>query len=138
MTSADLSRDEILMFLNTPEPGGHLSAMLDECTEALCKAAQPRTIYRVLPVGHTENGVTLGGLPLQGADIALHLTGCNEAVLLAATLFIVSDDIIKICLIWAVWSIIREGREIAESAHHIREKRPGLINLIESIVIIVL
>ena len=58
-------------------------------------------------------------------------------ILLAATLFIVSDDIIKICLIWAVWSIIREGRELAESAHHIREKRPGLTNLIESVVIIV-
>ena len=95
MTSADLSRDEILMFLNTPEPGGHLSAMLDECTEALCKAAQPRTIYRVLPVGHTENGVTLGGLPLQGADIALHLTGCNEAVLLAATLSAPVDALIR-------------------------------------------
>ena len=95
MTPADLSRDEILMFLNTPEPGGHLSEMLDECTAALCKAAQPRTIYRVLPVQHTETGVTLGGLPLQGDDIALHLTGCKEAVLLAVTLSAPVDALIR-------------------------------------------
>ena len=95
MTPADLSRDEILMFLNTPEPGGHLSAMLDDCTEALCKAAQPRTIYRVLPVVHTDTGVTLGGLALQGKDIALHLTGCSEAVLLAATLSAPVDALIR-------------------------------------------
>ena len=57
-------------------------------------------------------------------------------ILLAVSLFIVSDDIIKICLIWAVWSMIREGKELAESVHHIREKRPGLTNLIESVVII--
>ena len=95
MTPADLSREEILMFLNTPEPGGHLSEMLDECTAELCKAAQPRTIYRVLPVEHTENGVTLGGLALQGKDIALHLTGCREAVLLAATLSAPADALIR-------------------------------------------
>lgn len=95
MTPADLSRDEILSFLNTPEPGGHLSAMLDECTEALCKAAAPRTVYRVLPVEHTENGVLLGGLRLLGEDIALHLTGCKEAVLLAVTLSAPVDALIR-------------------------------------------
>lgn len=95
MTPADLSREEILMFLNMPEPGGHLSEMLDECTEALCKAAQPRMIYRVLPVQHTESGVTLGGLALQGEDIALHLTGCKEAVLLAVTLSAPVDALIR-------------------------------------------
>ena len=95
MIPADLSRREILMFLNMPEPGGHLSEMLDECTEALCKAAQPRTVYRVLPVQHTESGVLLGGLALQGEDIALHLTGCKEAVLLAVTLSAPVDALIR-------------------------------------------
>lgn len=95
MKPEDLSRDEILMLLNTPKLDAQLSAVLDECTAALCKAAQPRTVYRVLPVVHTGNGVTLGGLPLLGKDIALHLTGCKEAVLLAATLSAPVDALIR-------------------------------------------
>ncbi|MBR3044688.1 MAG: hypothetical protein IKG82_13935 [Oscillospiraceae bacterium] len=95
MKPDDLDRAEILMFLNTPELDDNLSAMLDACTEKLCAAAQPRTIYRVLPVEHGEAGVTLGGLPLQGQDIALHLTGCKEAVLLAVTLSAPVDALIR-------------------------------------------
>lgn len=95
MKPDDLDRAEILMFLNTPELDDNLSAMLDACTEKLCAAAQPRTIYRVLPVEHTAEGVTLGGLPLQGQDIALHLTGCKEAVLLAVTLSAPVDALIR-------------------------------------------
>ena len=49
----------------------------------------------MLPVQHTETGVTLGGLALQGDDIALHLTGCQEAVLLAATLSAPVDALIR-------------------------------------------
>ncbi len=95
MKPGDLDRAEILMFLNTPELDDNLSAMLDACTEKLCAAAQPRTIYRVLPVEHTAEGVSLGGLPLQGQDIALHLTGCKEAVLLAVTLSTPVDALIR-------------------------------------------
>lgn len=95
MKPDDLDRADILMFLNTPELDDNLSAMLDTCTEKLCAAAQPRTIYRVLPVEHTAEGVTLGGLPLQGQDIALHLTGCKEAVLLAVTLSAPVDALIR-------------------------------------------
>ena len=95
MNPQALDRSEILMFLRTPELDAHLSEMLENCIEALCKAAQPRTVYRVLPVEHTAEGVTLGGLPLQGTDIALHLTGCKEAALLAATLSAPVDALIR-------------------------------------------
>ena len=33
MNPADLDRDEILMYLRTPELDDSLSAMLDDCTE---------------------------------------------------------------------------------------------------------
>lgn len=95
MKPDDLERSEILMYLNTPSLDENLSAMLEDCVKKLCAAAQPRTVYRVLPVEHTASGVLLGGLPLQGADIALHLTGCKEAVLLAATLSAPVDALIR-------------------------------------------
>lgn len=95
MTPAELDCGEILTYLRTPALDAALSGVLDDCIERLCHAAQPRTIYRVLPVLHTAEGVTLGGLPLQGADIVLHLTGCREAVLLAATLSAPVDALIR-------------------------------------------
>lgn len=95
MNPADLNRDEILMYLRTPELDDNLSAMLETCMDELCKVIQPRTVHRVLPVVHTENGVELGGLPLLGKDIALHLTGCTEAVLFAATLSAQTDALIR-------------------------------------------
>ena len=95
MKPDDLDRSEILMYLNTPSLDANLSAMLEDCVKKLCAAAQPRTVYRVLPVEHTAEGVTLGGLLLQGDDIALHLTGCKEAVLLAATLSAPVDALIR-------------------------------------------
>ena len=95
MKPDDLDRSEILMYLNTPSLDENLSAMLEDCVKKLCAAAQPRTVYRVLPVEHTASGVLLGGLPLQGEDIALHLTGCKEAVLLAATLSAPVDALIR-------------------------------------------
>lgn len=95
MISADLDRAEILTYLHSPELDEQLSAVLDDCILHLCESAQPRTVYRVFPVTHTAEGVTLGGLPLLGKDIALHLTGCKEAVLFAATLSASVDTLIR-------------------------------------------
>ena len=95
MNPNDLDRAQILACVNMPVSEGLLAEMLEECIKELCKAAQPRTIYRVLTVEHTKNGVRLGGLPLLGKDIALHLSGCREAVLLGATLSASVDALIR-------------------------------------------
>ena len=95
MTPADFDRTEILQFLRTPSLDERLTAELDAAIEALCRAAQPRTVWRQIPLTHTESGVVLGTLPLIGKDIALHLSGCEAAVLLAATLSGSTDSLIR-------------------------------------------
>ena len=95
MTPADLSRTEILSYLHTPELTPGLSALLDESIAEMCDAVLPRTIWRQLPVQHTEAGVTVGGMLLHGDDIALHLSGCSDAVLMAATLSAGADTLIR-------------------------------------------
>ena len=95
MSPADLDRSEIMMYLGTPALDAKLSLMLEDCIQAVCDAAQPRTIFRVLPVEHTESGVVLGGLPLLGDDIALHLSGCEQAALFAVTLSTAVDAVIR-------------------------------------------
>lgn len=95
MTPADFDRKEILGYLHTPALDERLSAMLEEAIAALCAAAQPRTVWRQIPLTHTDSGVVLGTLPLLGDDIALHLSGCEAAVLLAATLSGGTDSLIR-------------------------------------------
>ena len=95
MKPSDLSRDEILMLLRTPALDPELEAVLDCCMKTLCDATQPRTVWRMLPVEHGDDGVRVGGLLLGGKDIALHLTGCRQAVLLAATLSAPVDSLIR-------------------------------------------
>ncbi|MCQ2416314.1 MAG: hypothetical protein MJ071_00690 [Oscillospiraceae bacterium] len=95
MQPSELDRQEILMYLRTPELDAQLSETLEQCMEELCRAANPRTIYRLLPVEHKAEGVYLGGLLLQGKDIAAHLTGCTEAVLMAVTLSAPVDALIR-------------------------------------------
>ena len=57
-------------------------------------------------------------------------------VLLAVVLFIVRDTLVTVCLVWAVWTILREGNEISEGIHRIMNKKSGFINILESVVII--
>ena len=58
-------------------------------------------------------------------------------LLLAIILFIVTKDIISVCLVWAVWSILREGKELTECFIRLRHGRPALVSAIESVVVII-
>ena len=95
MKPEDIDRSEILMYLRTPHLDDALSALLDSCIREICAAAQPRTVWRMLPVAHQADRVSVGGLLLSGKDIALHLTGCEQAILLAATLSAPVDGLIR-------------------------------------------
>lgn len=95
MKPADLSRAEIMQYLHAPKLDSTLSAMLDTAMEELCAVIHPRTLWCVCPVSRTDSGIALGTLPLRGKDIAEHLTGCTEAVLLGATLSGGVDSMIR-------------------------------------------
>ena len=43
-----------------------------------------------------------------------------------------------ICIIWAVWSICREGEELAEDMERFKEHIPAYLNVIESLIVLVL
>ena len=57
---------------------------------------------------------------------------------LAVLLFLSYNDLQKICVIWGVWAIIREGREMIEALVNIRKNILAFVDMIESIVVIVL
>ena len=96
MKPEQLDRGMILRMLHlTEDSDPALLSTLSRCISVLCDACSPRSTWRLLPVTHTESGVTLGGLLLGGTDIAKHLTGCDCAILLAATLSSRVDDLIR-------------------------------------------
>ncbi len=80
----ELNYNEILMYLGyrdqeiTPEVEGQIR----RCMEEIARAAEPRLVYRRLGL----EGGAIPGLPLAGEDVRALLSGCREAVLMAATL----------------------------------------------------
>lgn len=91
-----ISRKTIAKYL------GYRGREVDAATDALIsralrelEAVTPRHVLRRLPMEVVGNMVSLGGLALPSADLAGHLTGCGEAVLLAATLGAQADQLIR-------------------------------------------
>lgn len=67
-----------------------------------------------------------------------HLFDDLAQLFIAIILFLVSSDIIKVCLVWGVWSILRECKDMAEAIDKFSKNRLQIINVIESVTIIVL
>lgn len=80
--------DEVLRYLGAAgKDPGPLLPLAEDCARELLGAARPRWIWRALGCQETSEGVRLDcGLLLPGEDLRRHLSGCREAVLLAATL----------------------------------------------------
>ena len=62
--------------------------------------------------------------------------GAVEVILGFIVLTLVSNYE-TICVVWAIWSILREVHEIEECVHKFINKIPAVIGFIESIVVIV-
>lgn len=58
-------------------------------------------------------------------------------LILGLCTLVLIDDIKVICVIWAVWAILREADEIAEYYEMFKEKVPCLLGFLESVIAIV-
>lgn len=78
-------------------PDEKLLALADRCERKLLAAAVPNYVYRVCPLTTAETGIRCAGtaLYLTGKDIAAHLNGCTQAILLCATLSAGADAAIR-------------------------------------------
>ena len=98
-TLSSLDRSEVLRYLGCR--GNELSANMEDmvlrCIHEMCQAAKPAWLYRRFSVRRTEEGILLepGSLLLAGKDIASHLTGCEEAFLLCATIGLSAERLIR-------------------------------------------
>ncbi len=59
-------------------------------------------------------------------------------IILAVLLFLSNGDIVKVCVIWGVWAIIRESREMIRALINREKHELAFLDVIESVVVIVL
>lgn len=73
--------------------------LIRECSEIILSSAYPREIHMTLPLGVIDDSLQVYILSeknmLKGQDIKNHLKGCNECVLMAITLGIQVDKVIR-------------------------------------------
>ena len=90
--------EQVLRYMGTPPHRADeaLRALVARCDEELRQAVQPRWLSLTVGICPEEGGVRLdNGLLLGGEDIKAHLTGCDRAVLLCATLGVQADRLIR-------------------------------------------
>lgn len=69
------------------QPDAASAALLDRAEDLLRRTVTPRAVWRTLPAAALPGG--------QGSDLARHLQGCDEVLLLAATLGTQLDTLLR-------------------------------------------
>ncbi len=78
-------------------PTEAIQDMLERCERVVRERVNPKYVYLETSVEFKDNVVILGAMsePLTGEDIKRHLSGCNRAIMLAATLSQEADKLIR-------------------------------------------
>lgn len=90
MRLGHLSHREALRYLGAGrrEPDFRMQRMLDDCEEEIRRVAQPRFLFREVPLPDEKL--------VQGYDLERHLQGCRTAILFCATLGADIDRLLRI------------------------------------------
>lgn len=95
-----LNFDEAARYLgykgNTPDE--NVISIMKVAEDEIIKNAIPRYVYKKFPISYKEDGIEVIGtsIVLTGNSIKLHLNGCSEVYLIAATLSGNVDRLIRI------------------------------------------
>jgi hypothetical protein len=92
----EISRKTIAKYLGYQgkEMDGPTAALAEESIRELSSVV-PRHVLLRLPLSILENTVRIGSLEANSKSLAAHLAGCQEAMLLAATLGVQADQLIR-------------------------------------------
>lgn len=95
----DNAKSEVLRYLghNDQQINPELDAMIIECMLQMSEAASPRLTRKTFGIKLLPDGVLLEktGIHLRGNDIREHLNGCSQVEVIAATLGIQADNLIR-------------------------------------------
>ena len=98
MELSPISKSEAARYMGVKgQPDPAVAELLDKAEKLVREKISPKYVYIETDVSFTDAGVVLGAMsePLTGEDIKRHLSGCNKAVLMAATLTQEADKLIR-------------------------------------------
>ena len=94
-----LDQSEILRYLGYKNTGvtQKIQSLIDRCESEALRVMEPKYVYGRFGICETEEGIRVENtnLVFKGMDIAEHLKGCREVVLLGVTAGISLDRLIK-------------------------------------------
>jgi len=96
-----ISTGEVLRYLRMGGKAAdeRISALIGELTETFAANSVPKNVYGIwnCAINPTEapNAVIIEGMTVKSESLARHITGCRRAVLLAATLGIGADTLLR-------------------------------------------
>lgn len=90
-----LNRKEILRYLGASGCNDTLAAMIDQAESEVIAASRPKHIYRHVNMVCSGSSISICGVQVNSKDLAAHLRGCTEGFLLACTLGIGVDSLVK-------------------------------------------
>ena len=98
MELSQISKSEAARYMGVKGmPDQAVAELLDRAEKIVREKIHPKYVYIETDVTFTDEGVVLGAMsvPLTGEDIKRHLSGCNRAVIMAATLTQEADKLIR-------------------------------------------
>lgn len=99
MTLEHINKTEAMRYmgLGTAIPDKQISDIINKCEDQLLRAIHPTYTFALFDITPSHNGIEVKDTPLvlTGNSVKTHLEGCTKVVLLAATLGIEADKIIK-------------------------------------------
>jgi len=97
MDALHLTREAVLRYAgwNGQPLSAEFKLLLEEAVSLTLQYAEPRVVYRKFAVTHRENVVLAGTLHLPGMDAAALLCDCSEACLLAVTIGLPIERLIR-------------------------------------------
>ena len=106
-----LDEQEILRYLGYPagkSPDAQTAALIRECSVRLLNSARPKYIENSFLLDHQNDEILLAdsSIYLPGKSIANHLQGCTHCVIMAATLGIEADRVIRQTQLFAMTTAV--------------------------------
>ncbi len=93
-TAPDLSRKEILRYMGCRESTPETELLIDECLAECKDGFSYKAVFTELPLGFYEGYITLGNMRIESRDIQKCLSGCEKAIIFAATVGLTIDRLI--------------------------------------------
>lgn len=92
-----MNKTEILRYMRTKSSVNdeRLLSMIDSAMDEINRVCEPKSIYRIFDCEVTETALKAGGFEFESRRLAQNLSGCRRVALLAATVGVNGDMLLR-------------------------------------------